>query len=141
MDRKEFLAATGISTAALTLLTCIGCSKGGEGSITKITPPAGVDFTLDLKASSNATLLTNGGSVAQNSVLVARTSTGSYIAVQQSCTHQSYPLNYDGTNHQFYCNNHGATFNETGAVTRGPAQQALVQYKTMLTGSNLRIYS
>ena len=141
MDRKDFFAALGISTAALALVNCIGCSAKGDQAIQPATPPTGIDFTLDLKASANAPLLTNGGYIASNSLLVARTLSGTYIAVQQSCTHQSYPLQYDGNNHQFLCNNHGATFNETGTVTRGPASTSLVTYKTQLTGSSLRIYS
>ncbi len=139
MDRKEFFAALGISTAALAIVNCIGCSSKGDKA--GVTAPTGIDFTLDLKAGANAPLLNNGGYIASNSILIARTMAGVYIAVQQSCTHQNYPLNYDGPTHKFICNNHGATFNESGAVTGGPANSPLVQYKTQLVGSSLRIYS
>lgn len=141
MDRKDFFAALGLSTAAFALVNCIGCSASGDQAGQPTTPPTGVDFTLDLKASANAPLLNNGGYVALNSVIIARTMTGTYIAVQQSCTHQTYPLTYDGPNHQFHCNNHGANFSESGVVTKGPANTGLVLYKTQLTASSLRIYS
>src|SRR5476651_191111 len=100
MDRKEFLTAIGMSTAALAVVSCLGCSKkSGDNANPTTTGPTGIDFTLDLTAASNAALLTNGGYLAQNGVLVARTTTGPYIAVQQSCTHQNYPLVYAGSSH------------------------------------------
>ncbi|MBV8251524.1 MAG: Rieske 2Fe-2S domain-containing protein [Chitinophaga sp.] len=139
MKRHEFLAALGMSSAAM-ILTCIGCSKGSGGSDAPA-PSSNVDFTLDLNASTNAALLTNGGYVSINGVIVAKTTAGVYIAVQQSCTHESYPLNYQSSSHQFYCNNHGATFREDGTVITGPASRSLVVYKTTLTGTSLRIYS
>lgn len=142
LDRKEFFAALGISTATLGILTCLGaCSKNSGVVSPAPVVVAGVDFTLDLTASSNSVLNTNGGFLVSHNILIARTATGAYIAVQQSCTHQSYPLTYQAGSHRFYCNNHGATFTEQGAVTTGPAQTSLTVYKTLLTGSSLRIQS
>ncbi len=139
MNRNEFLAALGASSAAM-ILTCIGCSKSAGGGAAPA-PPSNVDFTLDLTTSTNSALQTNGGYISINGVIVARTTAGAYIAVQQSCTHESYPLNYQSSSHQFYCNNHGATFKEDGTVINGPASRSLTVYKTQLTGSSLRIYS
>ena len=141
MDRKEFFAAIGMSSF-VTILTCMGCSKSssGGGSVPPV-PSGGVDFTIDLTAASNAALLNKGGYIAINGILVAHTLNGNYIAVQQSCTHENYPLVYDGAHLQFYCNNHGATFTETGTVTGGPTNRSLTTFKTQLTASSLRIYS
>jgi len=140
MDRKDFIAAVGISAASFALLNCVGCSKGDSGS-SGVSGPSNIDFTLDLTASANAALLNNGGSMAVNGLIVAKTSAGAYIAVQQSCTHESYGLVYQGSNQRFYCNNHGATFSETGAVTNGPASKSLTTYTTVLTGTSLRVHS
>ncbi|NLU95400.1 ubiquinol-cytochrome c reductase iron-sulfur subunit [Chitinophaga sp. Ak27] len=140
MNRNEFLAALGIGSASVILTTCLGCSKS-SGGVTPSDPPGNIDFTLDLRASANAALLTNGGFLSANGVIVAKTSAGAYIAVQQSCTHESYPLNYQASSHQFYCNNHGATFSEDGSVINGPASRSLTVYKTQLTGTSLRIYA
>ncbi len=140
MDRKDFIAAVGISAASFTLLNCVGCSKDGSGS-SGVSGPSNVDFTLDLTASVNAALLNNGGSLASNGVIVAKTMAGAYIAVQQSCTHESYALVFQGSNQRFYCNNHGATFSETGAVTGGPTSKSLTTYTTVLTGTSLRVHS
>lgn len=140
MDRKEFFAAIGAGAVALSVLSCIGCSKGSGNGPTS-SAPTNVDFTLDLSASANSALATNGGYLVSNGILVARTTTGAYIAVQQSCTHESYPLVYQAGNHQFYCNNHGATFTENGTVTGGPTNRSLTVYNTTVTGTSLRVYS
>ncbi len=139
MDRKDFLKAIGVGSLALAALSCAGCSKSSDGA--SPAAPSGVDFTLDLGASANAALLNNGGFLVNNGLIVARTTAGAYLAVQQSCTHERYTLTYQGTNHRFYCNNHGATFNEQGTVTGGPTNKSLTVYKTQLTGTSLRVYS
>lgn len=142
MDRKEFLASIGLGAASFALVNCLGCSKSSDASSSGgTTGPTGVNFTLDLSSSANAALLNNGGYLVSNGVIVARTTAGAYIAVQQSCTHESYGLVYQGANSRFYCANHGATFSNSGAVTGGPAPRALTVYNTALTGTSLRVYS
>lgn len=140
MERREFYSLVGI-TAAAAMLSCLGCSKSaGSSSSSSTTGPSSVDFNLDLNATANAALLTNGGYVVSNGLIVARTITGAYIAVQQSCTHESYPLIYQGSSQRFYCNNHGATFTEKGIVTGGPTNRSLTVYNTQVTGTTLRVY-
>jgi len=143
MDRKEFLSVIGVSAAAFTVMNCMACSKSSDNSSSgnSVSGPTGVDFTLDLTATANAALLTNGGYMATNGVIVAKTTAGAYIAVQQSCTHESYPLIYQGSSQQFYCNNHGSAFTEAGAVKNSPASRNLTVYNTTLTNSSLRVYS
>lgn len=139
MDRKEFLSLLGFGSASVALASCLaGCSKNVSSGTTA---PSGVDFTLDLSQTANAALQTNGGFIYNSGVLVARTIAGAYIAVQQVCTHESVTITYQGTNHRFYCDGHGATFSESGAVTGGPAPRALTTYNTSLTGNMLRVYS
>jgi cytochrome b6-f complex iron-sulfur subunit len=139
MDRKDFLATIGMSAATLALISCAGCKKESTGNT--VTGPTGIDFTIDLTLAANAALLNNGGYLAVNKVLVARSTTGAYIAVQQSCSHENYPLIYQGSANHFYCNNHGSAFSEIGAVLNSPANRNLTVYKTTLTGNTLRIYS
>ncbi|SDD51630.1 ubiquinol-cytochrome c reductase iron-sulfur subunit [Pedobacter soli] len=141
MDRKEFLNSMGMSAAAFALINCMGCKKSDGSNDADTTGPTGIDFTLDLSLATNAALLNNGGSLAINGLIVARTMTGNYIAVQRSCTHESYTLSYQSANSRFYCANHGSTFAESGAVTNGPATRSLTAYHTQLTGTSLRIYS
>jgi cytochrome b6-f complex iron-sulfur subunit len=140
MDRKEFLAAIGMGAASVAVFNCIGCSKDSTGSPS--TPaPTGVNFTLDLTSSANAALSTNGGYIYSNGIIIGRTTTGAYIAVSQTCTHQNYNVIYRANNKQFYCQNHGAIFSETGVSSGIETSKALAQYNTQLTGTSLRIYS
>jgi len=140
MDRKEFLSLIGVSAASVALINCVGCSKSSTGP-SSTSGPSGVNFTLDLSASANASLLANGGYLVSNGVLVTRTLAGAYIAVQQSCTHQDYPLVYQASSHRFYCNNHGSAFTEAGVVQNTPANRSLTTYNTLLTGTSLKVYS
>ena len=137
MDRKEFLTAVGLGMGSFALM-CAGCSKSVASGTAA---PSGVDFTIDLSQVANAALQTNGGYVYNSGVIVARTLAGSYIAVQQSCTHENFSIVYQGSRQRFYCDGHGATFSESGTVEGGPAPRSLQTYKTSLNGTLLRVYS
>ncbi len=137
MNRKEFLAAIGISSATVILGACLGaCSKSSTSDA--ITAP-NLDFTLDLTSPSNATLTTNGGYLYSNGVIVAKTMAGNIIAVSQSCTHQGTSVQYQSSSNQFNCPNHGAMFSASGAVTNGPATAPLKQYIVTVTGNSVRV--
>lgn len=136
MDRKEFMNLLGFSVGSLVVASCLGaCSK--ESGIA----PSDVDFTLDLSASANSALNSNGGSVVKNGVIIGRTTAGAYIAVSAACTHEQTTVQYQANSKRFYCPNHGATFAESGSVTGGPTNRSLTQYNTELNGTSLRIYS
>jgi cytochrome b6-f complex iron-sulfur subunit len=142
MDRKEFLAQLGLSSAAIFAGACLaGCSKDDGGSGGGVTPPANVDFTINLADSANAALNTAGGFIYQSGIIIARTLTDTYLAVAQACTHEGTTVVWQSGNNRFFCPNHGSTFSTTGAVTNGPAGSALRRYNTSLTGTNLRIFS
>jgi cytochrome b6-f complex iron-sulfur subunit len=138
MERKAFLTLISAGATSVALFNCIGCSKKSEPGTTG---PHGVNFTLDLTEPTNAVLLTTGGSLAKNGVLVARTSSGSYIAVQQSCTHENFSLIYHVSAKLFLCNKHGAAFDENGVVANPPATKNLTVYNPRLTGTSLSVYS
>lgn len=142
MDRKEFLAQLGLTSAAIFVGTCMGgCSKDDGGSSSVPPAPTGVDFTINLSDSANAALATAGGYIYRSGIIVARTLSDQYIAVSQACTHQGTTVVFEGGNNRFYCSNHGSTFSTTGSVTGGPAGAPLTKYNTALSGSNLRVFS
>jgi cytochrome b6-f complex iron-sulfur subunit len=141
MNRKEFLSLVGNGTASLAIASCFASCAKNVGSGSGSAAPANVDFTLDLGAPANAALLNNGGYMYNNGLIVARTLTGKFIAVQQVCTHESISVTYQASNHRFFCDGHSATFSEAGAVTGGPAPRDLKSYNTSLTGNSLRVYS
>lgn len=136
MDRKDFLSQVSLGAAAMLVPMCLGglssCSK------TAINAPTNVDFTLDI---SSGALSTNGGYLVHSGVLVARTNSGTFLAVSAACTHEGTNVNYVASANDFYCPNHGSVFSSSGAVVQGPAQQNLATYHTTLTGTSLRVYS
>ena len=145
MERKEFLSLIGLGSASALAAVCMGsCSKSTESTTTPGQPPTptNVNITLDLTLPANAALANPGGYIYTGGIIVAKTTTGSFIAVSQACTHQGTTIQYEGTNKRFYCPNHGATFSDTGAFIAGPDSLAgLKQYKTTLSGNTLTITS
>ena len=141
MDRKEFLSLLGLTVGGGVAISCLcGCSKeSGVNPGGSTGGGSNVDFTLDLNDAANAVLNNNGGFLVKNGVIVARTTGGVYIAVAAACTHEGTIIQYQGNNSRFFCPNHGSTFSESGGVLNGPASTALRQYKTELSGTNLRV--
>jgi len=138
MDRKEFLALLGISSAALALTYCFG---GCQPMSNIPTAPTNIDFTLDLTNAAYSALKSNGGYLYNAGVIVARTVSGTYVAVSQYCTHAGGTVQYVATINDFYCPVHGSVFSTSGSVIQGPAGSALVKYNTSLSGNSLRVYS
>lgn len=135
MDRKEFIQLVGANAGLILISACFGqCSNNNAFP----TPPTNVDFTVD---TAFGALAQNGGSIVNDGIIVARTLAGTFLAVSAACTHEGTTLQYQANNHRFYCPTHGSKFNESGAVTNGPASQPLRQYQTALTSTILRVFS
>lgn len=132
MTRKEFMAQVGGGSAALFIVACAASCKKKSSSASTPT----VNFTVDV---STGPLATNGGSLIQSGVIVARTLSGSFIAVAAACTHQGTNINYVSGSNSFSCPNHGAKFDSAGNVTVGPATTALKKYNTSLSGNTLTV--
>lgn len=137
MDRKQFLSTLGIGAAfALTSSCLASCKKEAT------TPNGPVDFTIDLSAAANAALANNGGYVITNSVVVAKTTSGTYAAATVMCSHEGKnQIYFNGTNNEWNCSAHGARFSINGAGLNGNGSGGLTIYKTQLTGTSLRVYS
>lgn len=124
-----------MSAGAFVLASCLNSCKKSDST------PAIVDFTLDLTQSANSALNNIGGFIYQDGVIVAKSTTGNFIAVSQTCTHEGTTISYEGSQNRFHCPNHGSNFSETGAVINGPASSSLTKYNTALTGTSLRVFS
>ena len=139
MNRLEFLQLFGLGATALLATGCLaGCSKKED----PIPGASGVDFTLDLSAAATAPLQDPATGYVYNtdrSVVVAKTTAGTYIAVQAPCPHQGTTVYFSPASSQFICPNHNAIFDVGGAVLSGPAPRALKQYTVAQTGTTLRI--
>lgn len=148
MKRSEFIRNLGLSGGTIMALYCMGtltsCTKE-EPSPSTTTPTTGtggkVDFTIDLSLSANKALLTNGGFLYFDNIIVARSMSGTFIALSKVCTHQGTTVEYKPATDDIYCPNHGSRYELTGKVKQSPAQMPLTQYKTsLLTSLQVRIY-
>jgi cytochrome b6-f complex iron-sulfur subunit len=141
MNRKEFLLNLGMGGAAVFATMTLGCMNACT-SQKAVTPSGGVDFTIDLADPANAALTTNGGFLIKNQVVVAKSKSGSFVAVTQICSHQGNPnVSYISSTDSFGCSVHGATFDINGKGTNSTGSGGLTLYKTALTGNSLRVYS
>jgi cytochrome b6-f complex iron-sulfur subunit len=135
MDRKKFLSQLGISGAGLFTAACIqSCSKNN-------TPAPNVDFQLDLSTSAYASLKTPGNYLIVQGVIVALSTSGTYLAVSAACPHQGVQVQFQSSQNQFICTAHNSLFTSTGTRISGPAPNGLTQYKTSLNGNILRVFS
>ena len=143
MERKAFFSSLGFSAGMIFLAPVMtSCSKSEDTTTTDSTPnTSAVDFTLDLTSSAYSSLNSNGGSVIKNNIIIAKTSSGAFVAVSAVCTHQGSTIGFESAASRFHCPNHGSNFATDGSVINGPALTALKKYNTQLTGTNLRVYA
>ncbi len=141
MDRKEFLSQVGLSRAFIFAGSCLAaCSKGSTGTPTPA-PQTSVDFSINLNDANYAVLKTPGGYVIVNSIIIALSTSNTYLAVSSVCPHEGFAVQFRSAQDQFVCPAHNSIFSTTGAKVAGPANAGLTQYKTALSGTTLRIYS
>src|SRR5258707_739096 len=133
MSRKDFIRLAGAGALAWVALTQFGCSKSD-------TNPK-KDFTLDLTDSQNIALLTAGGFVYVQEVIVFKATDGNFYALSQVCTHQGCTVLYDESQNDIACPCHGSTFDVHGNVLGGPAPSPLLEYATSLNGSMLHVFT
>jgi cytochrome b6-f complex iron-sulfur subunit len=138
MTRKDFISQVGKSAALLLVPACITGLNSCKKSDSSTKKPKIIDFTLDI---SSGPLATNGGALITDGVIVARTTTGDFIAVDSDCTHQNITVNYVPSNNSFHCSGHGSNFDANGNVTTGPAVNALTSFHTSLSGNSLHVFS
>lgn len=149
MERKDFLEKVGYGTASLLIFACMQACSKAETAVAALsnsngsTTPKTIDFTINISIAPYNVLNNPGGFYVDNatSIIIAKTINNEFIAVSSVCTHASVTIEYQGSNNRFYCPGHGSTFTNAGAVSNGPASQALKQYKTALSNNMLRIYS
>lgn len=134
MERKDFLHLLGTSAVTLSISSLIeSCSKTGAS------PAGNVDFNLDVSLSQNAVLLSDGGSLISNNVIIINLA-GTYTALSSICTHERCSVGYNNGAGNLQCPCHGSEFATSGTVLRGPAQTSLKQYQVEKSGNILHIF-
>jgi cytochrome b6-f complex iron-sulfur subunit len=149
MKRSEFIRSLSLGSSAVMALYCMGtltsCTKEepmpSSSSSTTTGSGGKIDFTIDLSLSANSALLTNGGFLYFDNIIIVRSMTGSFIALSKVCTHQGTTVEYKVATDDIYCSNHGSRYELTGKVKQSPAQAPLTQYKTtVLSSLKVRIF-
>ena len=128
LSRRQFLAKSAVAAAAAALVA--GCGNGQIGP-TAYTPPAtGSSSNGNTIKVGDFPPLANVGTLVQvNSFqAVKRTGAAAFAAYSMVCTHQGCLTQL--SSNIFFCPCHGAEFNASGQVIRGPASRALGQYAT-----------
>lgn len=119
MTRRSFVE----KTAALAAVAAFFAACSGEGSITDPTVPT------QIKVSSFPGLATLNQLVLIDAQRAAkRTGTSTFAAYSRACTHEGTQVELSGTG--FFCGNHGATYDNNGHVTLGPATRNLTVLST-----------
>lgn len=133
MTRKEFLNQVGVGAALVMTGMCFQqCSKDNLGP---------VDLSIDLNDSANANLLQDGGYIIVEEVVVARTSSGDYVAATQMCSHEGFKQVYFNNDDEFQCSRHGARYDLEGEGLNANGAGGLTIYQTELNGDILRVFS
>lgn len=70
-------------------------------------------------------------------IAVEKRADNTYKALLMQCTHQDNQLNISGTG--FTCTLHGSQFDKDGKVKKGPAEDALTEYKAYVNNDQLII--
>lgn len=116
--------------------------------LTTTTTTSGVDLskitsrllTVDLTSSAATALKPVGGYLAQSGIVVAQVSTGVYVAVTQTCSHEpKKAIIFNKT--EFYCTQHGARFDLTGKGKNSFGSRGIAVYKVATDGKTLVVYS
>ena len=83
---------------------------------------------------------TNGGYILYKNVVVAKDNSGSYVAATQVCSHEGLQRIVFRKD-QWYCPEHGATFDLAGGGLNSEAKRGLTIYNTELNNNILRVFS
>ena len=100
--------------------------------------PIDNSMSIDLAASQNAPLLSSGGFIIRNNVIVINTG-DNYVALSSLCTHSACQVTYNASNNNLPCPCHGSLFSITGSVLNGPADAPLEVFPVTREGDMLTI--
>src|SRR6187402_2549284 len=118
-SRRDFLkkSFTGVILGTVAV-SCINVEKLLAAADSYEMAPGGAPKTFSL--SDYPALGSKGGyAMVSSKVIVINRGSGSYSALDMTCTHKKAQVEFDGT--KFICPEHGSEFSSTGKVTEGPA--------------------
>lgn len=117
-------------------------SGGGNAPQLSVIDAAVANGAIAVAIDGTSPLATVGASAlvraSGNEVLVARTGTGTAVAVTAICTHEACTIT-GFANERYVCPCHGSQYTIAGGVVVGPATRSLRQFTTQITGNTLTI--
>ena len=131
--------------------TYIPVTRINANSTTPTTPVIPVTPTTNISTITNpllkidlatSTLKTVGDYIIQSNIVVAQVNAGAYAAVTNLCTHEpKRKVIYDKNSSQFYCTDHGATFDLKGVpLPNSITNKAITAYQVATDGKTLVVY-
>ncbi len=135
--RRQFLTRSVAGGLAIALggasVVTAARAADEEPAEAEVPVPNAKDYELVVKPSEHPELEKVGGYVILETkvgkITVARVSETQFSVVGAVCTHKGGPINYDADTKQFFCPWHKSRFELDGAVAKGPAKEALPNYK------------
>jgi len=129
--RREFLTRAGMTAGGLALaLSGLPAVADEDGAAGDAAAPKGADVVV--KFGDNQKLYEVGGAVLvetpNGKVNVVHPDEATFVACAATCTHRGGQLAYDPATKQFACPVHGARFDLSGNVVKGPARQPLQSF-------------
>lgn len=128
MDRRNFVTVTAGMLAAVAIPGCASVA------MTHVSP---VDGRVRLPLRNYPGLAAPGGylkilpSGSQSPIYVLALEDDEYVAVSPICTHLGCTVDVAGA--QLICPCHGSTYDRSGRVLRGPAEEALRQFPSSVS--------
>jgi len=141
MNRREVVQKVLFGGTALIVIpsALTSCEKDSEPDPGP-GPNPGNKITIDLSLAANSALNNDGGTKIEQSIIIANTGNGLFVALDSVCTHQGCTVGYALAQDNFQCPCHGSVYSKTGSVINGPAPTALKSYIVNKAGNILTIF-
>lgn len=140
MDRRKFLSWVGVGCLASYLPVVLAACSAPESKTSSSPANAGpqtVGTVADLDSAGQ--LLKKDLPVGPVLVIRNAGDPKNLVAVNPTCTHRGCVVAWEAKEQQFACPCHGARFDSTGKVLKGPAGRPLKTYQVTIEGDAVLI--
>ena len=86
--------------------------------------------TVPLNQMANQSILIIKSASLEYDIALIKKSEAEYLALQMICTHRQNPVTV--SSHGFFCPSHGSEFDMEGNATKGPAENPLKKFSTVI---------
>lgn len=138
MQRRNFIGNLAKGAGTLIVLPTLLAACEEDPIVDPNGNNGGDLLVVDLTEAQNSALLSAGGFIIRNNVIVIN-SGGNYIALSSVCTHSACQVTYNASNNNLPCPCHGSLFSTSGSVLNGPANAPLETYPVTENGDVLEV--